>query len=484
MQLAFDMAACLRAGTRNSAVPAPEGAAARTWHFALGLIVFPLALALAGCATPYQMMPTPALYYGKEAKPLFTNVSPERRTPSLELLYVTDRAPASNADDVQPYTTRRSRQLAFGTTTVEFGDALTWDTLAKQSMSAVREHPVVLTLGPTKELARFPRIPYELAVVPTGIARTQTVVAAHEAAKKATQAEIAGQLASAPRKEVVLFVHGYANSFQDAALTMAELCHFLGREFVCAIFSWPAGARSLLLGYDVDRESGEFATEDLKKTIRIIAETPGLERLHVLAHSRGTDLVASALADLSVEAYITETTLPGRFKVGNAVLIAPDLDIDVAPSKILKTASDPDLPYGRAPSPHLTIPRSPEFRVTTYVSPSDKALAASGWLFRSFARLGRIEASAVPPEVIEQYRALALFDVVEVREAECFICHSYFVSNPRVSSDLIAMLRYRLSPNEPGRPLIEVAKPFWRVPTSAESPDYHGAMRNSGYRNE
>jgi esterase/lipase superfamily enzyme len=91
---------------------------------------------------------------------------------------------------------------------------------------------------------------------------------------------------------------------------MAELCHFLGREFICAIFTWPAGGKSPLLGYSVDRESGEFATEDLKKTIRIIAETPGVERLHVLAHSRGTDLAATALADLSVEAYITEPRSP------------------------------------------------------------------------------------------------------------------------------------------------------------------------------
>jgi esterase/lipase superfamily enzyme len=102
------------------------------------------------------------------------------------------------------------------------------------------------------------------------------------------------------------------------------------------------------------------------------------------------------------------------------------------------------------------------------VSPSDKALAASGWLFRSINRLGRIQTSAIPPEVIEQFRALALVDVIEVTEAECFICHSYFVSNPRVSSDLIAMLRYRRSPNEPGRPLVEVAKPFWRVPTDTQ----------------
>ena len=32
-----------------------------------------------------------------------------------------------------------------------------------------------------------------------------------------------------------------------------------------------------------------------------------------------------------------------------------------------------------------------------------------------------------------------LFDVIQVRGTSCFICHSYFISNPLVSSDLITM---------------------------------------------
>ena len=91
------------------------------------------------------------------------------------------------------------------------------------------------------------------------------------------QAEIARRLATARRKEVVLFVHGYHTSFESAALTMGELCHFLGRDFVCGIFTWPAGGRrGTLFGYDFDRESAEYAVEDLVKVIRIIARTPGV----------------------------------------------------------------------------------------------------------------------------------------------------------------------------------------------------------------
>ena len=419
------------------------------------------------------MMPTPLLYTGEQAKPLFTDIAADRRTPSLDLLYVTDRAPATTPDDVPPYTANRSRYLAFGSTTVEFGNRVTWDVLVAQSTVTDRKVPIKLNLGATTQLGRFPRIPYEMARVSEGMSRTPGVVAAHEAARIRLQAEVERRLAAAPRKEIVLFVHGYANTFEDAALSMGELCHFLGREFVCALFTWPAAASKIaILGYDVDRESGEFATEDLKKTIRMIADTPGVQRIHLLAHSRGTDLVASAVSDLSVESYITQTTLARRFKIGNIVLIAPDLDIDVAPTIIWKAVSDPDLPYGKAPNPGVVVP-SPEFHITVYVSPNDKALATAGWFLGSVARLGRIDANTLHPEDIAQSRVFGSFDVIQVDDGSCFICHRYFLSDSRVSSDLISLLRYGSGPNGPGRPLIEVANPFWRVPTAADSNSLH-----------
>jgi esterase/lipase superfamily enzyme len=426
------------------------------------------ALTLSGCAT-YRMMPTPLLYTGQDAKPLFTDLPENRRTPPLDLLYVTDRVPASGPHDVGPYTAGRSRHLAFGSTTVEFGDGVAWNTLVAHSMVAERKVSIELTLGPTTELGRFPRIPYEIVRSPAGLSRTPAVVAAHEAAHMKLQAEVARRLALSPRKEFVLYVHGYANTFEESAVTMGELCHFLGREFVCAVFTWPAGGSGFFFGYDVDRESGEFAEMDLKKTIRMIADTPGLQKLHVLAHSRGTDLIATALSDLSVEAYIARTTLARRFKIGNIVLIAPDLDFDVAPTKIWKTLSDPDLPYGRVPDPGVLIPPGPGIHITVYVSPSDKALAIAGWRFGSLVRLGRIDANKMDPEDIAHARAFEAFDVIEVPATSCVICHSYFTSDPRVSSDLIALLRYGLKPNERGRPLIDVEKPFWRVPVEAET---------------
>jgi len=427
------------------------------------IVVIAVPLILAGCAT-HPMMPTPALYSGAQAKPLFAVAPGRSESPTLDVLFVTDRAPAKAADEDSPYTADRSRSMAWGSAMVQFGDNVGWDELVKESTTADRAVPLSLSLGPTKELGRFPPIPYELAVGPAGISRLPAVVAAHEKTKAELQAEIVRRLDAAPRKEVVLYVHGYNNSFEDAAITMGELCHFLGREFVCAIFSWPAGGRrGLAFGYNVDRESSEYAVEDLLKTIRIIAETPGVQRIHVLGHSRGTDVVATALAELSVEAYAVGNTLARQYRVGNVILMAPDIDADVALAKILKIFSDPDLPFNGKANPGISLEPSPQFKITIYASPDDKALETSGWLFGSIARLGRIDAAMFTPHQIDEFRTFGEVDVIQVRGSTDPFGHSYFVSNPEVSSDIVAMVRYGLKPNEPGRPLTEVVRPFWRV---------------------
>jgi esterase/lipase superfamily enzyme len=285
---------------RIASAPSP-----RRWA---GLLAAALALVLSACATNRAMMPTPVLYTGSDARPLFAESSADGRRPALDLLFVTDRAPGDHPG--LPYSADRSRSMAFGSTTVEFGDDLTWDALVRESTAKQRGTSLQLKLGSTRELGRFPAIPYEVAVAPDGIRRVRTVVEAYEETRRQLQSEIARRLAPARRKEVVLFVHGYNTSFESAALTMGELCHFLGRDFVCGIFTWPAGAtRGILFGYQADRESAEYATEDLVKALRIVARTPGVEKIHLIAHSRGTDTVASALAQLSVEAYSHRSSL-------------------------------------------------------------------------------------------------------------------------------------------------------------------------------
>jgi esterase/lipase superfamily enzyme len=433
----------------------------------LAVVAFAL---VGGCATTHPLMPTPALYRGAEATPLFTKVPSSRQTSAIDLLYITDRAPRVNSDDDQPYTAERARSLSFGSVSVDIGEGVSWDRLARESTAGERPVPLDLKLGPTHELGRFPPVIYGLVRTADGVTRDSAEMDVHDKAMAEFKAELGRRLAQSPRKEVVLFVHGYHETFSDAAFTMAELCHFLGREDVCAIFTWPAGGkRGLLFGYNVDRESSEYAVEHLKKTIRMIADTPGVERIHLLAHSRGTDVLASAVSLLNVEAYVRQTTLPRRFKIANVVLMAPDLDFDVAATKIFNVISDPELPYGSAPNPRGVFP-TPDLRVTIYVSPQDKALSVSEFLFGSLMRLGRLQASAIRKEDIDRARKAGFFDVISVTGTTDMFGHSYFTSNPDVSSDLIALIRYGAKPGDALRPLVEVDRPFWRVRAPGDSP--------------
>ncbi len=426
-----------------------------------------IAFILTGCAT--TLMPTPVLYTGMNARPLFTELSIEDRRPSLDLLYITDRASAEQAGTLL-YTASRSRSVAFGSTLIEFGEDISWDALVRESTATQRVNPIQLKLGPTTELGRFPPIPYEVVIAPDGIRRAPAVVEAYAEAKRQLEAEIARRVAIARRKEVVLFVHGYHSSFESAALAMGELCHFLGRDFVCGIFSWPAGGqRGILFGYDVDRESAEYAVEDLLKVIRIVGRTAGVERVHLIAHSRGTDTLATALAQLGAEAYMLRSSPDREFHIANVVLVAPDLDGDVAITKIFKVFSDPDLPFGERAEPGALLPPATGLRVTIYVSPDDKAIATASWIYGSISRLGRLDATMFSAEQIEAIALLRAVDIIQVRGTTDFFGHSYFMSNPRVSADIVAMLRYGLLPNEPGRPLEEVKKPFWRILSGTES---------------
>lgn len=437
-------------------LPVAVGFSARV--FALAVVA-----ALTGCASNFPLMPTPEMYAGAKDKLLFTAVPADRRVPSFDLPYVTARAPSTAPDDPLPYSSERSRSRAFGSATVEFDMDLNWDELVKLSTTSERAAPLDLTLGPVKELGRFPRVVYGIENTPAGVIRDRAVVDAHEQAAAGLQAEVARRLAASPRKEVVLFVHRDADTFRDAVLTMGELCHYLGRELVCAIYSWPAGgSRGLFVRYNVERELGEFAVWDLKKAIRIIAGTQGVERVHLVAHSRGTDVLTTALGQLMIETYIGKTNVAARFEARNVVLLAPDIDADIATTKVFNVLSHPDLPYGDAPSPRAPLPRT-GLSLTAYVSPDDKALSVSRCLFGSLLRLGRLDATELSREEVARIRGSGFVDLIQVSGKTDPFGRSYFTSNPEASSDLTAMIRYGLKPGETGRPLVEIAGLLWRV---------------------
>jgi esterase/lipase superfamily enzyme len=438
-------------------------------------------LLMGGCATgPRQLMPTPKLYQLPGGQPVFDQAaqSRQRMDPDLDLLFITDRAPATGAElaeqpqDERPlrYGQQRARHIAFGSAQVRVVPGLDWETLREQSQLAERTREVNLELGEVRELGAFPEEPYQISADNKGLLlRDRAELARHDEAKAKLQGEVQRRLAQAPKREVLLYVHGFNETFATAAYTAAELCHFLGREPVCVFFTWPASSTGpFLTSYTATTESADFAVEHLKKTIRTIATTPGVQGLHILAHSRGTALTLRAVNALVLEAIAAGKEPAALYKIDKLVLLSPDVDVDIAGQEITSYLSDPDLvtiwPQGR-------LPRILKGRLTIYASPEDRALAVSKILFRSSHRLGQLRPEDVPEQSQRHFETSGRVDLIsyEGKRTDLF-GHSYFTTNPQVSSDLIQLIRYGKQVGEPGRELIKTGRVTWRFPVDQDQP--------------
>jgi esterase/lipase superfamily enzyme len=176
------------------------------------------------------------------------------------------------------------------------------------------------------------------------IRRAPEATRGHRDAKDALYRELSARLARSPSREILLYVHGFNETFETAAYTTAELCHFMGREDVCTFFTWPASASgNPLISYTSTTESAAYALNHLKKTLRMIGEMPGIKGVHVLAHSRGAGLTMDALNALGNEYQLRGEELFSALRLRDVVLLSPDLDTDIAAQRVGVGLSDPDL---------------------------------------------------------------------------------------------------------------------------------------------
>lgn len=428
-------------------------------------LLVPGVASITGCATKGRpLMPTPSVYQQDPgASALFAETPSDRQTTDVELLYITDRGSVTDSESTLAYGEARSRAIAFGTAQVKMVPTSSWKELEKQSRLKDRTSKVYLELGEVDEIGRFPTEPYEVEVTPVGLARSSIALAEHRHAKGSFEALLRDRLAASPRKEVVVFVHGFNETFATAAYTLAELCHFLGREQVCMLFTWPASSSGgLLTSYTKTTESATYAVGHLRKAIRMIGQTPGVERVHLLAHSRGAPLLLSAMRELFIETIAAGQAPAEALKIGHLILMAPDIDQDVAAEKVIAFASDPDI---ITQWPDNRIPKLLFGRLTVYSSPEDRALLFSRILFRSRARLGQFDPKKLSQQSQSLYARWERLDFIsyEGRRTDPF-GHSYFHSNPEVSSDLIELIRYDKKPGDPGRPLERIGLVGWKFP--------------------
>jgi esterase/lipase superfamily enzyme len=411
-------------------------------------------LLLAACSGQRVMMPTPNIEVNPE-KDQYADLHPDLKSTEVPLFYVTDREPERDENGNLEYGYARSHSVAFGTTVVDLGEDISWEELVEASRTQQRLKKVPLTRSELHEIVRAPDTPMPYTEVDGKIVSDPEVVAVRAAAVETFRQEIVRQLSLTPRKEIFIFVHGFHNDFNDAAFAMAELWHFMGRIGVPLVYSWPAGHPGLF-GYTYDRESSEFTVFHLREVIRLLATYPEVERINIIAHSRGTDVATTALRELTIDARARGESPKDKYKIYNFVLAAPDLDAQVAQQRMV--------------GDHLAYSAH---RFTVYTSPADRAIGWSDKLFDSpVGRVGNISPDTLSPGIktilSKGHKSFAFINfqskVDKSDSAGDGFGHSYFRNATTVSSDLVLMLRDDLDPGTPGRPLENIGYTFWRIP--------------------
>ena len=136
------------------------------------------------------------------------------------------------------------------------------------------------------------------------------------------------------QREVTVFVHGFNNSFSDAAFRMAQLAHDLDVPGTQVSYSWPSRANPL--GYEYDQDSALFARDGLADLLRLIRAS-GDVNLVVVAHSMGSALVMETFRQIEIEE-------PGWLSrnVTGVILMSPDINVDVFRSQFAKIKKAPE----------------------------------------------------------------------------------------------------------------------------------------------
>jgi esterase/lipase superfamily enzyme len=226
---------------------------------------------------------------------------------------------------------------------------------------------------------------------------------------------IRDKVAGSKRKEIFVFIHGFNNTFREAALRAAELTFDLGFDGAPILFSWPArGGVTGFAAYTADRGRARESGVPLRIFLNMLATKTNAEQIHVIVHSMGNYVFQNALSKDGQPWPIPALTP----KLHEVVLAAADLGEDEV--KVLAQA--------------LRQPDTDRPHVTLYTSANDNALKASRtWNGR--VPIGLIE-GIVP--------AIAGVDVIDATALKCdFLAHSCFAEDPFSLLEMRALITQR-----------------------------------------
>jgi esterase/lipase superfamily enzyme len=211
--------------------------------------------------------------------------------------------------------------------------------------------------------------------------------------------------------EALIFLHGFNNSFEDAAIRAAQIGCDLGVPGPTAFFSWPS--RGSLFSYSADEASIEASEGAIADFLVEFAQNCGAGKIHIIAHSMGNRGLLRALQRINADAEMRT-----KVRFNQIILAAPDVDRDL----FIQLA-------------YLYSAQAQ--RATLYASRRDLAVFASS-ILHSAARAGYYTPYTVTSGV--DTIATPNFNVD-------LLGHGYFAQAEALLHDIYDLLRY----NEPPR---------------------------------
>jgi esterase/lipase superfamily enzyme len=222
-----------------------------------------------------------------------------------------------------------------------------------------------------------------------------------------------------------VFIHGYCTTFEGAAVRAAQIGCDLSVPGIMAFFSWPS--QGTFRGYLSDIDANEAAIRYLIEFLRGLAGVPGVEKIHLIAHSMGNRGLLAALRDM-VGARPTPAPM-----FEQVILAAADVDAEV-----FKQRCDV---YGKVAR-----------RTTLYASRRDLALLSSGLIRDNHSRAG-----FTPPVTVADG-----IDTVEVTGVDLSLLgHGYFADAAPVLNDIHDLIVNDIPPERRARLESVPTPPHW-----------------------
>lgn len=137
-------------------------------------------------------------------------------------------------------------------------------------------------------------------------------------------------LAQRPRgsREVLVFVHGYNNTFAESVFRTAQIRSDFNVPGVAVNYAWPSAGHPL--GYVYDRDSILFARDGLERLLDQVFQA-GADNVVLVAHSMGGQLLMEALRSIAIGPDSNRLD-----RLGGVILMSPDIDIEVFRSQALR----------------------------------------------------------------------------------------------------------------------------------------------------